>query len=316
MKRFNEESGPFFLVIGLGLIGLGVYLQVAKHDLGAAVALFVFGAFWLSPALWFMVKPTRPGQRVNARLEAQAEARAESERAPHFRKRALLPLALILALGCFWIVGIWVEIPWWGMLHDRLRVKVFWTAFSVLIVGILVWSFVTHERQRSRHAKWRSDVASWRSEVERLDRANPGAEVVPQSVKTRGFVISVGYHGVPRKDLDSVLSEGLLRDRTESYGCQQGGHIAIAGTPEIAANFGEVILAVILDDLEGMSLWYGGEARVHGDIPPSRLSVYQHDVSPGWKGYIDPAKTPLGNHPACCYPWRLEGFDFDDYRET
>ena len=123
-----------------------------------------------------------------------------------------------------------------------------------------------------------------------------------------------GYHGAPPEHLDSILTEGLLRARAESHGCQQGGHVAIAETPEIAANFGDVLLAVELDGLEGLSNFYGGEARVHGDISPERLSVLDQQVTPSLDGHIDPATTPLGNHPACCFPWRLEGFDFDTYR--
>lgn len=125
----------------------------------------------------------------------------------------------------------------------------------------------------------------------------------------------VGYHGLPRWDLDSVMAEGLRRDRTESRGCQAGGHVCITETPEIAANFGDLVLAVELDGLEGLSQFHGREARVHGDIPPSRLSVYEEEVIPNWDGYIDPAKTKLLNHPDCCFPWRLDGFDFADYRE-
>ena len=127
----------------------------------------------------------------------------------------------------------------------------------------------------------------------------------------------IGYHGVPRADIDSVLREGLLSDRTVSNGCQQGGHVAIAETPEIAACFSpeRIVLVVDLDGLEGLSEFHGGEARVHGDIPRERLSIYQGEVIPSLEGHIDPARTPLGNHPACCFVWRLEGFDLADYKE-
>ena len=124
----------------------------------------------------------------------------------------------------------------------------------------------------------------------------------------------IGYHGTPRDALDSILAEGLLRDRTESYGCQAGGHVCVTEAPEIAANFGDVVLVIDLDGLEGLSKFHGREARVHGDVAPSRLSVYRRDVTPGWDGYVDPAKTPLGNHPACCFVWRLDGFDWTTYR--
>jgi hypothetical protein len=112
-----------------------------------------------------------------------------------------------------------------------------------------------------------------------------------------------------------VLSEGLRCDRTVSLGCQNGGHIAIAKTPEIAACFGDVVLVIDLDGLEGLSKFHGGEARVHGDIGPERLSVLRVDVVPSLEGHIDPAKTQLGNHPACCFAWRLEGFDLATYAE-
>ena len=126
----------------------------------------------------------------------------------------------------------------------------------------------------------------------------------------------IGYHGTPREALDSILAEGLLRDRTESHGCQQGGHVAIAETPEIAANFGDMILAVELEGLDGLSEFHGCEARVHGDIPPERVRLYDGPTPiPSLAGHVDPALTPLGNHPACCFPWRLEGFDFANYRE-
>jgi hypothetical protein len=125
----------------------------------------------------------------------------------------------------------------------------------------------------------------------------------------------VGYHGVPRADLDSVMSEGLLRDRTQSWGCQQGGHVAIAETPEIAACFGDVVLVIDLDGLEGLSEFHGGEARVHGDICRERLTVRRVNVVPSLDEHIDPAKTKLGNHPACCFAWRLDGFDMADYQE-
>jgi len=62
-------------------------------------------------------------------------------------------------------------------------------------------------------------------------------------------------------------------------------------------------------------LWYGGENRVHGDIAPSRLRIHKGEVTPNWNGYIDPAKTLLGNHPACVDPSRLDGFVPEDYWE-
>jgi len=38
-------------------------------------------------------------------------------------------------------------------------------------------------------------------------------------------VLKVGYHGVPKADLDSVMREGLLRDRTSPTACRYDGHI-------------------------------------------------------------------------------------------
>jgi hypothetical protein len=122
--------------------------------------------------------------------------------------------------------------------------------------------------------------------------------------------VTVGYHGLPRADLDSVMSEGLLRAKSARLGqnCQSGGCLSLAETPEVAATFGDVILEVQLDGLEGVSEFHGLEARVHADIPPGKLSVHEDEVIPSREGFIDPAKTPLGNHPACCFSWRLEGF--------
>jgi hypothetical protein len=109
-----------------------------------------------------------------------------------------------------------------------------------------------------------------------------------------------------------VRKEGLLRSRTISYGCQQGGHVAIAETPEIAATFGNVILVLDLDGLPGVSDFYGGEARVHGDIPPERISLYDGPPVVGSRdGHIDPGKTPRMQHPACVD----DEFDLSTYRE-
>ena len=59
---------------------------------------------------------------------------------------------------------------------------------------------------------------------------------------------------------------------------------------------------VDLDCLSGLSEFYGGEARVNGDIAPERLSVYKGEVTPSLSGHIDPMKTPLHQHPACVTP--------------
>jgi hypothetical protein len=71
-----------------------------------------------------------------------------------------------------------------------------------------------------------------------------------------------------------------------------------------------------LDGLSGLSDFLGGEARVHGDIPPERISLYDGPpVVASLDGHIDPGKTPLAQHPACVHPSRLKGFDFSTYRE-
>ena len=41
---------------------------------------------------------------------------------------------------------------------------------------------------------------------------------------------------------------------------------------------------VDLDCLSGLSEFYGGEARVNGDIAPERLSVYKGEVTPSLTG--------------------------------
>ncbi len=61
LKRFISESGHYYVAIGLALIGLGVYLEVAstspdKHTFSALV--FLYGAWCLgTPLWWFIVKP-------------------------------------------------------------------------------------------------------------------------------------------------------------------------------------------------------------------------------------------------------------------
>ena len=87
VRRFLNESGHYFLGIGLALIGLGVYLEVAskssaKHSFAAMA--FAFGALWLLPALWYMVEP-----RLGPRWEARKERR-EVERAQARLRRAVL----------------------------------------------------------------------------------------------------------------------------------------------------------------------------------------------------------------------------------
>ena len=71
---------------------------------------------------------------------------------------------------------------------------------------------------------------------------------------------------------------------------------------------------VDLDCLSGLSEFYGGEARVNGDIAPERLSVYKGEVTPSLSGHIDPMKTPLHQHPACADPSKLEQFNIVDYK--
>jgi hypothetical protein len=116
----------------------------------------------------------------------------------------------------------------------------------------------------------------------------------------------IGYHLVSERDLQSVLERGLLRGGTPSLGCPEK-HICIAETPELAATMcprGELgqycVLLVNLDGLEGVSEYVGLEARVHNDIPPDRITIYDGPMGrPTEAGWIDPGATREGLHPSC-----------------
>ena len=104
----------------------------------------------------------------------------------------------------------------------------------------------------------------------------------------------VGYHGTD--EAEAVLRDGLLKAKAVSLGCPLS-HICIAETPELAAAFGRFVLEVDLDGLKGLSAFAGGEARVHGDIRPERLRLYEGDVAPA-------GQTPEAQHPSCRELWR------------
>jgi hypothetical protein len=60
LKRLIDESVHYFVVFGLALIGLGVYLEIEskssdKHSFSALA--FLVGAWWLGTPIWFAVKP-------------------------------------------------------------------------------------------------------------------------------------------------------------------------------------------------------------------------------------------------------------------
>jgi len=106
----------------------------------------------------------------------------------------------------------------------------------------------------------------------------------------------IGYHGTD--DVGPVLREGLLRVKATSLGCPHG-HICIAKTPELAACYGDHVIEIELTDLNGVSEFVGLEGRVHNDIPPERLKLYDRPVQPSDVGHIDPGLTPEQQHPAC-----------------
>lgn len=106
-----------------------------------------------------------------------------------------------------------------------------------------------------------------------------------------------GYHGT--NDVEEVLTDGLLVKQASSLGCPIG-HLCIAETPEIAAMFGSHVLVVDLDGFElPVEGFWGGEMRIHHDIPPERLSKYRHRVEPSLAGHVDPGHSPEGQHPTC-----------------
>jgi hypothetical protein len=115
--------------------------------------------------------------------------------------------------------------------------------------------------------------------------------------------MTVGYHGVPGPDVTGVERDGLLIDRTS--GAREGcfWHLSIAETPEIAAAFAHTDGVVFRVDLEGLDLpeegFFGGEMRLHQDIPSHRLSRVRPTPTPDRNGHLDPAYLPGGNHPTC-----------------
>jgi hypothetical protein len=62
----------------------------------------------------------------------------------------LLGAGAIAAAICYWIVGIWVTTPVMGELHDNVKVKIFWTALSVVFLLIFLTPLV---EQAARH-RW------------------------------------------------------------------------------------------------------------------------------------------------------------------
>ncbi len=62
LRRFLHESGHYFVVIGLAVIGVGVYLEVESTSPDKqtfAVLLFLYGAWWIGTALWLVVVKPR-----------------------------------------------------------------------------------------------------------------------------------------------------------------------------------------------------------------------------------------------------------------
>lgn len=111
-----------------------------------------------------------------------------------------------------------------------------------------------------------------------------------------------GYHCVNEPDYESVLVEGLLRSKSTQRGTEP--HICLAETPEIAASMARrgdriLLVEVNLDGLEGVSCFHCGEARVHNDIGPKRLTPFTKPVVPSELGWTDPYYLPGHNHPAC-----------------
>jgi hypothetical protein len=112
----------------------------------------------------------------------------------------------------------------------------------------------------------------------------------------------IGYHCVNEPDYESLLAEGLLRSKCGQH-CTEA-HICIAETPEIAASMARhgdriLLVEVNLEGLECVSDFYCGEARVHNDIAPERLTPYTKPVVPSREGWTDPFYLPGHNHPSC-----------------
>ena len=103
----------------------------------------------------------------------------------------------------------------------------------------------------------------------------------------------IGFHGTNK--VREILAEGL---KPRGY-CP---HICLSNRPEIAANFGEVLIV----NLDGISTdgWSGGETRVHDFISPERINRFKKQVHRSFNWFIDPANfTYWGNRFGCV--WRF-----------
>jgi len=61
--------------------------------------------------------------------------------------RGFAALATIGILICLWIVAVWTS---WGggPLHENVKVKIFWTVISVVLLGIVVAASVERWRRK------------------------------------------------------------------------------------------------------------------------------------------------------------------------
>ena len=60
-----------------------------------------------------------------------------------------------------------------------------------------------------------------------------------------------------------------------------------------------LLVEIDLDGLEAVSVFVDGEARIHNDIGPERLTPYAKPIRPSRHGWNDPGYMPGENHPAC-----------------
>jgi hypothetical protein len=116
----------------------------------------------------------------------------------------------------------------------------------------------------------------------------------------------IGFHATHVDAIEVILAEGLRVDQAQ-LGCK---HVCFAETAESAKYTMQVVrgipgasIRVLQVDVTGLGVddFIGGEARVHDDVSPDRITLLDRDIIAQRDGWFDPfyAFPSVGNHPHC-----------------